>query len=71
MDIARGGNFTEVPAQYPSDAWYTYYDETSDYSTQATEYFYWALTSYLGRQRFDVRREQIADEWSLNTKELF
>ena len=71
MDIARGGNFTEVPAQYPSDAWYTYYDETSDYSTQATEYFYWALTSYLGGQQFDGRREQIADEWSLNTKELF
>ena len=36
MDIARGGNFTKVPAQ---GAWYTYYGATSDYSTEATEIF--------------------------------
>ncbi len=70
MDIARGGTFTVIPEQYPSGAWYTYYDETSDYSTQATEYFYWGLTSYLGGQQFAGRKESIQDEWTLNTKEL-
>lgn len=70
MDVARGGNFQNVPDQYPTDAWYTYYDETSDYSTQASEYFYWGLTSYLGGQQFPGRKESIQEEWALNTPDL-
>ena len=47
MDLARGGYFETVPDQYPAPAWYTYYDNTSDYPTQITEYVYWATTTYL------------------------
>ena len=48
MDIARGGYFKKVPNEYPTNAWYTYNDESCDYSCQITEYTYWALTSILG-----------------------
>jgi hypothetical protein len=67
MDIARGGNFQTIPSSYPAGAWYTYYDETSDYATQATEYLYWGLTSILGGQSFTGRLDAIKDEWTLNT----
>ena len=70
MDIARGGHFLEVPLAYPEDAWFTYNDDTADYSSQAAEYLYWGLTSYLGGQDFPGRKEQIEDEWKLNTREL-
>ena len=70
MDVARGGKFQNVPERYPAGSWYTYYDKTSDYSTQATEYFYWGLTSYLGGQQFAGRKESIQDEWTLNTPDL-
>ena len=69
MDKARGGRFTTIPAQYPSGAWYTYDDETCDYSCMVTEYTYWALTSILGAQAFDGRLAQIEQEWKLNTEE--
>ncbi|WP_269611906.1 DUF4214 domain-containing protein [Prochlorococcus marinus] len=69
MDVARGGNFQEIPSTYPSGAWYTYYDTTSDYATQATEYLYWGLTSILGGQDFNGRLDSIKDEWTLNTLE--
>ncbi len=69
MDKARGGQFIKIPEQYPSSAWYSYYDETADYSTMVTEYVYWSLTSILGAQEFDGRLEEIQDEWKLNTKE--
>ncbi|MCH4886544.1 hypothetical protein EZV73_03140 [Acidaminobacter sp. JC074] len=69
MDIARGGQFIQVPKKYPETAWYTYYDKTADYGTMVTEYFYWALTSILGGQDFEGRYERIAGEWRLNTKE--
>jgi len=70
MDIARGGRFTDVPASYPAEAWYTYDDRTCDYECQVTEYFYWALTSMLGAQNYTGRLDEIQDEWRLNTREL-
>ena len=70
MDVARGGQFTTVPASYPAGAWYTYDDTTCDYSCMATEYVYWALTSILGAQDFPGRLAEIQDEWKLNTRAL-
>ena len=55
MDIARGGYFESIPAAYPANAWYTYYDQTSDYATQVTEYVYWATTTYMGGQNWSGR----------------
>jgi hypothetical protein len=69
MDVARGGQFMEVPEKYPDNAWYTYYDETCKYDCQVTEYVYWALTSILGAQDFPGRLERIQDEWRYNTAE--
>ena len=63
MDKARGGQFTSIPTPYPEGAWYTYDDETCDYSCMVTEYFYWALTSHLGAQ--ENRFEEIGHEWRL------
>lgn len=68
MDIARGGNFTSIPATYPENAWYSYDDATCTYDCQATEYFYWAMTSILGAQ--ENRLNEIGHEWKLNTKDL-
>jgi len=69
MDIARGGQFNEIPDKYPDSAWYSYYDFTCDYETcQTIEYLYWALTSLMGAQK--NRIEEIKDEWKLNTREL-
>lgn len=69
MDIARGGQFLNIPSSYPTDAWYTYYDSTCDYSScQTIEYLYWALTSMLGAQ--DSRLNEIGEEWKLNTRTL-
>ena len=70
MDVARGGQFQNVPATYPDGAWYTYDDTTCAYNCQATEYFYWALTSILGAQDFPGRLDQIGHEWRLNTRDL-
>ncbi len=68
MDIARGGQFTDIPNPYPADAWYSYDDETCDYaSCQTIEYLYWALTSILGAQ--ENRLDEIGHEWKLNTKQ--
>lgn len=65
MDVARGGQFDDIPSTYPSSAWYTYDDNTCDYSCQVTEYTYWAITSYLGAQT--NRLDEIGHEWKLNT----
>lgn len=67
MDKARGGSFTSIPINYPSEAWYTYDDTTCTYDCQATEYFYWAMSSILGAQ--SNRLDEIKQEWKLNTKE--
>ncbi|MCV6626720.1 MAG: hypothetical protein OIF38_11525 [Cellvibrionaceae bacterium] len=70
MDLARGGHFQDIPDEYPEEAWYCYYDETCDYECQGGEYFYWALTSLLGGQNAQWRRDEIDDEWKLPTFEL-
>jgi hypothetical protein len=68
MDVARGGQFTEIPSSYPSGAWYSYTDATCVYDCQVTEYFYWAMLSILGAQ--ENRLDEIQEEWKLNTKTL-
>ncbi len=68
MDVARGGQFETIPNPYPDRAWYSYDDETCDYSCMITEYTFWSLTSILGAQQFEGRLAQISEEWSLNTK---
>ena len=70
MDKARGGQFQEVPDEYPEDAWYSYNDESCSYDCMNSEYIYWAFTSILGAQDYPGRLDQIGQEWRLNTKEL-
>lgn len=68
MDIARGGQFLDIPKDYPSNAWYSYNDKTCKYDCMVTEYHYWALTSILGAQ--ENRLTEIQQEWKLNTRTL-
>ncbi|WP_109301028.1 hypothetical protein [Aquimarina sp. AU474] len=69
MDIARGGQFMNIPNPYPAGAWYTYDDATCEYANcQTIEYLYWALTSLLGAQ--ENRLNEISQEWDLNTASL-
>ena len=68
MDVARGGHFETIPTPYPSNAWYSYDDQTCDYNCMATEYNYWAMSSILGAQ--ENRLNEIDNEWRLNTKDL-
>jgi len=70
MDIARGGQFMDIPNSYPSGAWYSYDDRTCEYDCQVTEYFYWALTSLLGAQDYSGRYDEIGHEWKANTPPL-
>ncbi|WP_420602755.1 hypothetical protein [Flagellimonas sp.] len=66
MDVARGGNFQNPPASYPTNAWYTYDDTTCDYNCQVGEYLYWVMSSMLGAQ--ENRLTEIDNEWKLNTR---
>ena len=70
MDLARGGQFQEIPDEYPSGAWYSYDDETCDYDCMASEYIYWAFTSFLGAQDIPGRSEQVGHEWKRTTRAL-
>eukprot|EP00111_Clytia_hemisphaerica_P008270 TCONS_00024122-protein len=66
MDKARGGYFPKIPKEYPSNAWFSYYDETCEYcDCMIVEYMYWLKTSILGAQAF--RAVQIDDEWRCPT----
>jgi hypothetical protein len=67
MDIARGGRFESVPAEYPTGAWYSYDDSTCDYDCMVTEYSYWAHTSLVGAQA--DRADEIGQEWRAETSE--
>ena len=71
MDIARGGQFLNVPNQYPEEAWYHYDDWTCDYECMAIEYFYWCEVSYMGILDDMQTCNGIDNEWELCTQELF
>jgi len=68
MDIARGGHFTTIPNPYPTNAWYSYDDQTCDYDCMTSEYIYWGMSSILGAQ--ENRLSEISQEWKLNTNQL-
>lgn len=68
MDIARGGQFINIPSTYPAGAWYRYNDATCNYNCMSTEYIYWAMSSILGAQA--GRLNEIQQEWNLNTAAL-
>mgnify|MGYP001225976608 CR=1 FL=1 len=69
MDVARGGNFEDVPSKYPSEAWYTYYDESCVYQCQASEYIYWALMANIGAldPKLTNKCDDSAHEWNICT----
>ena len=63
MDVARGGQFMNVPNNYPSSAWYHYDDQTCDYECMAIEYMYWAIVSYMGVLDNPQTAQGINNEW--------
>lgn len=69
LDVARGGHFADAPSQYPSEAWYTYYDPSCGYECQAYEYVYWALMANIGAldPQLTDKCERVADEWNICT----
>jgi len=71
MDIARGGQFINIPNQYPDEAWYHYDDITCDYECMAMEYLYWCIVSHLGILDDEQTCDGIDNEWELCTPELF
>ncbi len=80
MDIARGGQFTEIPKDgpkkgYPADAIYYYTDETCRYGCMAGEYIYWGTTSLLDIQEYNYLNrpeddEGLNGEWDAYNPEL-
>ena len=71
MDIARGGQFINVPNNYPEESWYHYDDWTCDYECMAIEYMYWSIVSYMGILNDPQTCSGIDNEWELCTPELF
>jgi len=71
MDTARGGFSNSIPDSYPSGAWYTYNDESCNYICQASEYFYWSLTTKLGLQEYSGRSDEFAEEWRVTSSSDF
>jgi hypothetical protein len=71
MDIARGGQFLEVPNNYPEEAWYHYDDWTCDYECMAIEYLYWCIVTDMGILNDPQTCAGIANEWEPCSPELF
>jgi len=71
MDVARGGQFVNMPNQYPDEAWYHYDDWTCDYQCMAIEYMYWCIVSNMGILDDPQTCNGIDNEWELCTPELF
>lgn len=63
MDIARGGQFLNVPSTYPASSWYHYDDWTCDYECMAIEYMYWAIVSNMNILDDPQTASGIANEW--------
>ena len=73
MNKARGDVFKTIPSTYPKNAWYTYYDETCDYSCQSHEYFYWILMANMSAldPSLTDKCERSSREWNIcNQSEL-
>ena len=71
MDLARGGQFLQVPNNYPQEAWYHYDDNTCDYECMAIEYLYWCIVTDMGILDDSQTCSGIANEWELCSPELF
>ena len=71
MDVARGGQFINIPNNYPLEAWYHYDDYTCDYECMAIEYLYWCIVSNMGILNDIQTCNGIANEWELCTPTLF
>jgi len=71
MDIARGGQFINIPNQYPEEAWYHYDDWTCNYECMAMEYLYWCIVSDMGILNDPQTCNGIDNEWELCSPELF
>ncbi len=71
MDIARGGQFLNIPNNYPEEAWYHYDDYTCDYECMAMEYLYWCIVSDMGILDDPQTCNGIDNEWEPCSPELF
>ena len=71
MDIARGGQWLNIPSSYPDEAWYHYDDWTCDYECMAIEYLYWCIVTNMGILDDPQTCQGIANEWEPCTPELF
>ena len=71
MDMARGGQFINLPDPYPEEAWYHYDDSTCDYGCMAMEYLYWGIVTNMDILSDSQTCFGIANEWELCTPELF
>jgi hypothetical protein len=69
MDLARGGQFEDIPQEYPEESWYHYDDETCDYECMAIEYIYWAQVSWMGLLNEEAICSGISNEWEVCTPE--
>lgn len=71
LDIARGGQFEDVPSEYPEASWFHYDDETCDYECMAIEYMYWAHVAWMGLLDDPSICSGISNEWELCTPQSF